>query len=164
MRRIVLLLVPLLAPLAVAGTADAHGGGLDSNGGHHCRQAGFDSGKCSPLNSYHSHGGGEADPPPPPPAPRATAPPPPPPPPPTTAPPPPPPPPTTTTTAAPTTTTTRPTTTTTTTERETTTTAAELEPASAEEPEPGFSDGVLSTLLLGGAGYGGVKLYRRYRT
>lgn len=31
--------------------ADAHSGGLDGTGGHHCRQAGYDSGKCAPLNS-----------------------------------------------------------------------------------------------------------------
>ena len=30
-------------------------GGLDASGGHHCRQAGYNSGKCSPLNSYHCH-------------------------------------------------------------------------------------------------------------
>jgi hypothetical protein len=53
--------VALLAAGLVAGsaaTALAHPGGLDASGGHHCREAGFASGKCSPLNSYHSHSGG----------------------------------------------------------------------------------------------------------
>lgn len=56
----VLLMAVLLATVATPVTA--HPGGLDAQGGHHCRQAGFDSGKCSPLNSYHYHrGGGGSD-------------------------------------------------------------------------------------------------------
>jgi hypothetical protein len=46
--------VLLLLALGV-GVASAHSGGLDSNGGHHCREAGFNSGKSAPLNSYHCH-------------------------------------------------------------------------------------------------------------
>ena len=48
------LLVAVFSP----DPAGAHGGGLDGNGGHHCRQAGYDSGKCAPLDSYHCHQAG----------------------------------------------------------------------------------------------------------
>lgn len=44
-----------------AGTAGAHSGGLDANGGHYCREAGYESGSCSPLNSYHCHESGCTD-------------------------------------------------------------------------------------------------------
>ena len=54
-RRFIAIGAVLVAPLAGHDGASAHGGGLDSTGGHHCRQAGYDSGKCSPLNSYHCH-------------------------------------------------------------------------------------------------------------
>lgn len=43
------------------GVAGAHSGGLDSNGGHYCREAGYESGACSPLNSYHCHDSGCVD-------------------------------------------------------------------------------------------------------
>lgn len=46
--------------VVAAGVASAHPGGLDANGGHYCRQKGYDSGKCAPLNSYHSHRGGDS--------------------------------------------------------------------------------------------------------
>lgn len=41
--------------LGLVGPAAAHSGGLDQGGGHHCRQRGYDSGSCAPLNSYHCH-------------------------------------------------------------------------------------------------------------
>lgn len=41
-----------------SGVAGAHSGGTDSSGGHYCREAGYESGSCGPLNSYHSHSGG----------------------------------------------------------------------------------------------------------
>src|SRR5687767_560343 len=41
--------------LAVPAPAYSHPGGLDSNGGHHCRAAGYNSGQCAPLNAYHCH-------------------------------------------------------------------------------------------------------------
>lgn len=54
-RHLFALAAVLVAPVVGHDGASAHGGGLDSSGGHHCRQAGYDSGKCSPLNSYHCH-------------------------------------------------------------------------------------------------------------
>lgn len=58
--RRVLLSVALASTVMLlgAGAAAAHSGGLDSSGGHYCREAGYESGSCSPLNSYHSHSGG----------------------------------------------------------------------------------------------------------
>jgi hypothetical protein len=53
--------VLVAAALAIASfgvtipAAGAHGGGLDQNGGHYCRDAGYRSGKCGPRNSYHCH-------------------------------------------------------------------------------------------------------------
>ena len=155
----------LLAPFTAPAPADAHGGGLDSNGGHHCRQAGYDSGKCSPLNSYHCHSStcvapGSATTKPTPTTARATTstvrr---------TTA---TPPPPTTTTTEAPTTTTTESTTTTTTSSTTTTSTTVLLPaatPVAAEkEPEAGPVEGALAVVVLGGMGYGGYRLLRRAR-
>lgn len=43
------------------GVAAAHSGGLDANGGHFCREAGYESGACSPLDSYHCHQSGCVD-------------------------------------------------------------------------------------------------------
>lgn len=50
-----------LATLGVATGAAAHSGGLDSNGGHYCRDAGYEAGTCSPLGSYHCHDVGCVD-------------------------------------------------------------------------------------------------------
>lgn len=50
-----------VALVGVSGTAGAHSGGLDSNGGHYCREAGYESGACSPLDSYHCHEDGCTD-------------------------------------------------------------------------------------------------------
>ena len=47
--------------LVLPGVASAHSGGLDSNGGHYCREAGYASGSCSPLDSYHCHQAGCVD-------------------------------------------------------------------------------------------------------
>lgn len=58
MRRRSLALAALFIVAVTASPASAHSGGLDSKGGHYCRQAGYNSGKCSPLNSYHYHSGG----------------------------------------------------------------------------------------------------------
>ena len=55
MRKAIVALVVLLASFGAAAPVAAHGGGLDSNGGHHCRDAGYRSGKCGPRNSYHCH-------------------------------------------------------------------------------------------------------------
>lgn len=52
-----LIAFALFAPSA----ATAHSGALDSNGGHHCRTAGYESGSCGPLNSYHCHEAGCTD-------------------------------------------------------------------------------------------------------
>lgn len=60
MRRLVVL-VGVVGWLLLPGFASAHQGGIDSNGGHHCRQRGFDSGLCSPVNSYHCHQPGCVD-------------------------------------------------------------------------------------------------------
>lgn len=165
----------LLAMSAYVPTAGAHGGGTDNNGGHYCREAGFESGKCQPLGSYHCHSAGCVDPnaveeP----APTTTT---------TTAPPLPP----TTTTATPTTTTTTapPTTTTTTTEAPTTTTteaptttveeAEEEVPLVADEETPiqvapiatqdeaGAADSLFGFLLLAGMGYGGYRFVQHRR-
>jgi hypothetical protein len=153
------------APFIGAPAAEAHGGGLDSTGGHYCRQAGYDSGKCAPLNSYHCHQApcGEA-------APattakattttvRRTT---------TTS---PPPPPTTATTQATTTTmkaatTTTEATTTTTTEATTTTTSTTLVPVAADrgESDDGGAGAVLGGVAVTGAlGFGGYRLVRRRR-
>lgn len=51
-------LLTVLLVLIGAEPALSHGGGLDANGGHHCREAGYNSGKCSPLGSYHCHRAG----------------------------------------------------------------------------------------------------------
>jgi hypothetical protein len=56
--RVIFVLLMVTALMALSPPANAHSGGLDSNGGHHCREAGFNSGKCSPLNSYHCHSAG----------------------------------------------------------------------------------------------------------
>lgn len=148
----------LISPFAGGSEAEAHGGGLDGTGGHHCRQAGFDSGKCSPLNSYHCHQSPCGDPaptttaaPPPPPTTAATAPP-------TTAaivv--------TTTTTAAPTTTTTTPSTTSTSESTTTTVVVPKTEPVSSDkDDESGPVDYALTFALLGGLGYGGYRLATR---
>lgn len=155
----------LLSPFAQPAPASAHSGGLDSTGGHHCRQAGYDSGKCSPLNSYHCHsstcsapGTATTKPASTPTTARAattttvrrTT---------TTQPPP-------TTTEAPTTTTTESTTTTTTSTTTTSTTVVlpVTVPAAAEkEPEAGPAEGALAVIVLGGLGYGGYRLLRRAR-
>ena len=159
----------LLAPFAAASPADAHSGGLDSTGGHHCRQAGYDSGKCSPLNSYHCHsstcsapGTATTKPTSTPTTARATT---------TTVrrttttqqPP-------TTTTEAPTTTTTESTTTTssTTTSSTTTTSTTVLLPvatpaAADKESEAGPVEGALVGAVLAGMGYGGYRLLRKAR-
>lgn len=149
----------LVAPFVGAPDAGAHGGGLDSTGGHHCRQAGYDSGKCAPLNSYHCHRSpcGEAapatTPKQTPTTVRRTT---------TTS----PPPPTTTTTQAPTTTTTEATTTTTTAPTTTTTTSTTLVPVAADREGDGDEEAgagaVLGGLALVGAlGFGGYRLVRR---
>lgn len=54
MRRVVLVPMVVVATF-VAGGVGGHQGGLDDNGGHHCREAGFNSGLCAPLDSYHCH-------------------------------------------------------------------------------------------------------------
>jgi hypothetical protein len=157
----------LVAPLVGHDGASAHGGGLDSSGGHHCRQAGYDSGKCSPLNSYHCHQSpcGDAAPATPPTtakattttvrrttttAPPATTP--------TTA------APTTTTTAAPTTTST-PVATTTSTEATTTTIAVanlSSDPTSTDRPEEEAGPAAIAfTLaLFGGLGFAGYRFVK----
>ena len=56
-----LVAVLLTAGVVAPGAASAHSGGLDSNGGHYCRDAGYDAGTCSPLNSYHCHQSGCVD-------------------------------------------------------------------------------------------------------
>ena len=167
-RRFIAIGAVLVAPLAGHDGASAHGGGLDSTGGHHCRQAGYDSGKCSPLNSYHCHQSPCGDSAPATTtttvrrttttaAPRAAA-------------------TTTTTTAAPTTTTEATTTTTaaptTTTEATTTTTLApdlsDADPAgttrSQDKGEEEDADPVAAAFgfaLLGGLGFGGYRLVKR---
>jgi hypothetical protein len=74
MRRFLVVLTGLaLAVVTSVPGVGAHSGGIDSNGGHYCRQAGYDAGKCSPLGSYHSHGSQPPPSPPPPPPSRATA-------------------------------------------------------------------------------------------
>lgn len=163
-KRLLFIGAVLVAPFVPAPAAEAHSGGLDSTGGHHCRQAGYDSGKCSPLNSYHCHRSpcGEAAPAPTTTTarPRATT---------TTA-----PRPTTTTTQAPTTTTEAPTTTTststttstTTTSTTSTTVAPATVPVKADkdpDDEAGPVASALTLAVIGGAGYGGFRLYRRAR-
>jgi hypothetical protein len=180
MRMVLVVLGALGASLTMAGPVAAHGGGIDGNGGHYCRDAGFNSGTCSPLGSYHCHQPGcdprgpDAAAPPAPPPTAVLAPPPPPPPPttaaPTTTAPPPP-----TTTEPPTTTTAAPTTTeppstttiaaptTTTTATSTTappTTVVEMEPASEEG---GPVETALGLGILAGMGYGGYRVVRRVR-
>lgn len=54
-RRFIFIGAALAAPFVAPQAGEAHSGGLDGNGGHYCRQAGYDSGKCSPLGSYHCH-------------------------------------------------------------------------------------------------------------
>lgn len=56
-RWVVVVAVVLSAALSFSGVAGAHSGGLDSRGGHHCREAGYESGACGPLGSYHYHDG-----------------------------------------------------------------------------------------------------------
>lgn len=152
-RKLVATLGVLLTLLLSAVPASAHGGGLDGNGGHHCREAGYNSGKCGPLNSYHCHSAGCTQPgaqqqpvvatPPPTEAPTTTEPP-------------------TTTTEPPTTTTQPPITTT---EPPTTTTSQAVieveqiaDEAEADEANPFVGFGV-----LGAIGYGGYRVYRRFR-
>ena len=60
-RRVALGIALTVALVGSPGTATAHSGGLDSNGGHYCREAGYESGACSPLNSYHCHEAGCTD-------------------------------------------------------------------------------------------------------
>ena len=55
MRKLVAAVVVVIASFGAVAPVSAHGGGLDKNGGHYCRDAGFRSGKCSPRNSYHCH-------------------------------------------------------------------------------------------------------------
>lgn len=57
-RQMLLVWAALVLMVVGPGPALGHSGGLDSNGGHHCREAGHNSGKCSPLNSYHCHQAG----------------------------------------------------------------------------------------------------------
>jgi hypothetical protein len=159
----------VLSPLAGGSGAEAHGGGLDGTGGHHCRQAGYESGKCSPLNSYHCHQspcGSQAPATTTEPAPPAT----------TAA----PPPPTTavpttiattttsTTVPVPTTTTTTAVATSTSTSESTTTTAVvfpKADPASSSradaEEELSALDYVVTLAFLGGVGFGGYRLATR---
>ena len=56
--RLAIALVLTAAVAGVTGIAGAHSGGTDSSGGHYCREAGYEAGTCSPLNSYHYHNGG----------------------------------------------------------------------------------------------------------
>lgn len=51
----------VLLLLVLPDVAAAHSGGLDSNGGHYCREAGYESGACAPLNSYQCHQPGCVD-------------------------------------------------------------------------------------------------------
>lgn len=160
-RAIALAAAVLLAVLALSPPAAmAHGGGLDSNGGHHCREAGYRSGKCSPLNSYHCHRpgcvlpGGQSGPGTIPttsslPRPSST---------------------TSTTTTTPTTTTTTPTTTTTMAMTSTTsppsTTSTETPPAPPPELADaegggGDSNPLVTLTLVGAIGYGGYRLAKR---
>ena len=160
---LVLMLVGVL--MAFALSASAHSGGLDSSGGHHCREAGFNNGKCSPLNSYHCHSSGCVAPgstPTTQPKPTTTS----------TS------PPRTTTTSTPTTTTTTQLTTTTTTEPTTTTTTqpttTTTEPTTTTTPpittttlelpldsaESGAGGAFLGLGILGGFAYGGFRLVR----
>ena len=136
--------------------AHGHGGGTDSNGGHYCREAGYNSGKCAPLGSYHCHSAGCVEPggnPSPAPAQTTRA---------TSAPPPPPP-----TTLA--TTTTASTTTTSTTIRARTTDAprtTELDANDARastEDEASAGETIAGLALLGGLGYGAFRLVQRRR-
>lgn len=60
--RVALVAVAVGGFSIVGGAAGAHGGGLDANGGHHCREAGYRSGKCAPLGSYHCHRPGCVEP------------------------------------------------------------------------------------------------------
>ena len=161
-RRFVFIGAALAAPFVAPQAGEAHSGGLDGNGGHHCRQAGYDSGKCAPLGSYHCHQSpcGQA-------AATTT----------TTR-------PTTTTTRRPTTTTTAaaaavvtttttappPTTTTeapttTTTEAPTTTTTAAVvalvDEASTSTEKDEEGNPVLGFAVLAGLGYGGYRLVKR---
>lgn len=61
-----LAVVLALAVIGLPGSAAAHSGGLDSDGGHYCGEAGYEAGTCSPLGSYHCHqspcGDGESEP------------------------------------------------------------------------------------------------------
>ncbi len=59
--RLGVAVVVCLALLGIATAAHAHSGGLDSNGGHYCREAGYEAGTCSPLGSYHCHESGCVD-------------------------------------------------------------------------------------------------------
>ena len=63
MRGVGRLLVALAISTGVVtggGEAGGHSGGLDANGGHHCREAGYASGACGPLDSYHTHSGSDS--------------------------------------------------------------------------------------------------------
>lgn len=163
MRRALLVMV-LLALALPWPAAQGHGGGLDSNGGHHCREAGYDTGHCAPLGSYHCHRSPCGE----------TA---------TTSPPQTAPPDTrassgsggagrsggagaaVTTSTTSTTTSTTTSSTTSTTVPPTTTTAAEeidVEPAASGD-DVGFGDMVLTAGVLGGLLYGGYRLVRLVR-
>lgn len=62
LRRLAVVAVAAGALSMFGASAGAHGGGLDANGGHHCREAGYNSGKCAPLGSYHCHRPGCVEP------------------------------------------------------------------------------------------------------
>ena len=57
-RRWAAIFILMVGSLGAMAPAEAHSGGIDRNGGHYCRAAGYRSGKCSPLNSYHCHRSG----------------------------------------------------------------------------------------------------------
>jgi hypothetical protein len=57
-RKLLFVILAAMSSLSLAAPAVAHGGGLDSNGGHYCRAAGAKSKKCGPVNSYHCHRAG----------------------------------------------------------------------------------------------------------
>ena len=63
LRRFTLLFGIIAVAVAsfMPGVVWAHSGGLDSNGGHYCREAGYNSGSCGPLDSYHCHESGCTD-------------------------------------------------------------------------------------------------------
>ena len=150
LRRMSLLLcgaVLVVGWFGASSLVQAHGGGTDSNGGHYCREAGYNSGKCAPLGSYHCHSAGCVSPG----SPRTE-------PDPTTS----SPPSTTTTTEAPTTTTEAPTTSTTFTDRVTQTTGIfDDQETVSDEASP--LAGVVTLGIFGGAGYGVYRMVQNRR-